>query len=298
MAHKNIQGQIVAQQVVTKRILMSAALLDRMGVAREVFERVALNALLATPALAKCSADSLDAAFRTCIEWGLMPDKRECVIVPFKETATPVPMIEGRIKLARAASPGLTLRTRAVFTDDDFQYEEGLYPVLKHIPKATGDRGDKDLIAVYAVCLIPQAAAPEYEVFMRGDVLRYKGYALSVKGPWSTHFIEMAKKAVLGQLLKRLPKAVTDSDLPEPLQDAEVRGLDFNVPDTVSVDLTPDEPVPGPIAALPSSYADPDTGEIDFPEPTTAEQETIDEVDAIDAMAESDGDNTPGKPLF
>ena len=291
MVDKNVKGQIVAQQVVSKRIGMSEALLERMGVAREVYLRVALNALLATPALATCSADSLDSAFRICIEWGLMPDKRECVIVPFKQTATPVPMIEGRIKRARAGSPGLTLRVRIVFKEDTWRYEEGLDPVLEHIPATDGSRADSGLIAVYAISLRPGAAGPEYEVFTRADVLRYKGYALSVKGPWSTHFQEMAKKAVLGQLLKRLPSAITDTELPEPLLDADIKGMDFNVPDTVSVDLTPDDPLPSPIAALPSSYADPDTGEIDFPEPTTAEQETIDEADVIDAMAESDGDN-------
>ena len=276
----------------------------RMGVSKEVYERVVLNALLSTPALAHCTHDSLDAAVRTCIEWGLMPDKRECVIVPFKNTATPMPMIEGRLKRARAGSPGLTLRVRAAFNEDDFEYEEGLNPILRHVPSRTGARGDKDLIAVYVIGLIPGAAGPEYEVFMRGDIMRYKGYALSVKGPWSTHFVEMAKKAVLGQLLKRLPTSITDTDLPEPLQDAEIKGMDFNVPDTVTVDLTPDERGHNPAEALPSRHADPDTGEIEFgsTEPTPAEQEVkdaeaedaerlADEQAATEALAESDGDN-------
>ena len=195
------------------RVALSEALLERMGVTPEAFERVLLNALLNKPELVECSRESLERAVVVCIEGGLLPDGRQAAIVPYKGLAKVLPMIEGRLMLARRATPGLALRVRAVFKADEWEYREGLVPTLDHEPDLNGSRTADDLIASYAVAVIPGSQAPEFEVHSRADTDRYRAKSRAgdkAGAPWNTEYVEMAKKTVLGQLLKRLPKRVGD----------------------------------------------------------------------------------------
>ena len=50
---------------------------------------------------------------------------------------------------------------------------------------------------------------PDFEVMDRATIDRYRGYSRARSGPWDTHYVEMAEKTVLKQLLKRLPKSVS-----------------------------------------------------------------------------------------
>ena len=213
------QRMAAAAEVLRNRVALSEALLERMGVTPEAFERVLLNALLANPRLVECSRASLERAVVVCIEAGLLPDGRQAAIVPYAKEATVLPMIEGRLMLARRATPGLALRVRAVFKADEWEYSEGLVPRLEHEPDLNGSRTAEDLIASYAVGVIPGSQAPEFEVHSRADTDRYRAKSRSGEkagAPWNTEYVEMAKKTVLGQLLKRLPKRVGDPTFTEP----------------------------------------------------------------------------------
>ena len=87
------------------------------------------------------------------------------------------------------------------------------------------DKRDVCVIAAYAVAHLPGALQPEFEVFDRATIDRYRGYSRG-GNIWQSHFVEMAKKAVLGQLLKRLPKAVGAPDIPAEIPQAWVEGLE------------------------------------------------------------------------
>ena len=202
------ENQLAVAGTVQRRVEMSKSLLERMGMTVEQYERVALNALVQNPGLADCDPKSLDVAVMHCIQAGLLPDGKQAAIVPYNGKATLVSMIEGRLQLARRAVPGISLRVRLVYHDDEWEYEEGLHPVLRHKVNATGNRTDQQIIAAYAVSKFPYGGETDFEVFQRSDIDRYRGYSRAKSGPWQTHYGEMAKKAVLGQLLKRLPKAV------------------------------------------------------------------------------------------
>lgn len=240
------QETALAQKgVVEKRVRMSASLLERMGMTVDQYERVMLNALLQTPGLAECTNDSLDLAVMHCIQAGLLPDGKQAAIIPFNskqgKIATLVPMIEGRLMLARRATPGLTLRAKLVYQDDEWEYAEGKHTILRHVPSPTGDRTDANIIAAYATAHFPGSMEPEFEVFFRGDIDRFRAYSRSRGGPWETHYGEMAKKAVLGQVLKRLPKAVGAPPEPQGMStmDADAISLeDVGISDTSS-----DQPV-------------------------------------------------------
>ena len=229
------------------RVELSEALLERMGVSVEAFTRVLLNALLANPKLVECSRASLERAVVVCIDAGLLPDGRQAAIVPYGKEATVLPMIEGRLMLARRATPGLALRVRAVFKADEWEYREGLVPTLEHEPDLNGSRTADDLIASYAVAVIPGSQAPEFEVHSRADTDRYRAKSRAgdrAGAPWNTEYIEMAKKTVLGQLLKRLPKRVGDPTFAEPEDGAGVAWED--VPEDAAPTPTGETPAPEP----------------------------------------------------
>ena len=128
------ENQLAVKGTVEKRVQDSKALLERMGITPEAYERVVLNALIRNPALQDCDRTSLGhRGGRTAFKRGLLPDGKQCAIVPFKNrdnapaaVATVIPMIEGRLMLARRATPGLALRVRVVYQDDEWDYSEGL----------------------------------------------------------------------------------------------------------------------------------------------------------------------------
>ena len=214
---------------IKKRITMSAPLLEKMGTTVEAFERVTLNALISNPDIAECTTESVEYSVMKCIEAGLLPDREQAVILPFKGEAVLIPMITGRLMLARRATKGLSLRVRVVYKADEWEYEEGLNPILRHIPSMTGSRHKNDIIACYAVAVIPGADAPEFVVMTRGDIDRAKSMSSSGdRGPWGQYYAEMAEVRCLGKLLKRLPKRAGDPTLPPDMDFADVDEIQPN----------------------------------------------------------------------
>ena len=214
----------VMRDKITDRVKISAALIKRMGITAEVYERIALNAMLLVPELERCSPDSMDKAIIDSITSGLVPDGKEAAIVPFKNTATLIPMIQGALKLARRATPGLSIRVRLVYREDHFEYSEGLRAELDHRPNPHASQHDKDIIAAYAVATMPGGYEPEFELMFRGELDRRKAMSRRPNaGPWADHYGEMCKKAVAKQVLKRLPKAIdAPEDAPAVLEDWEL----------------------------------------------------------------------------
>ena len=61
--------------------------------------------------------------------------------------ATLVPMTDGLVMLAHQATKGLSIRTRVVYAQDDWEYEEGLSPIMRHKPNPAADHSDGMVIA-------------------------------------------------------------------------------------------------------------------------------------------------------
>ena len=222
-----------ARKTIEDRVKLSEAMLDKYGIGREQFERVALNALITNPAIANCDTGSLDKAIMRCAEMGLLPDGNMAAIVPHKNQAVLIPMIHGRIALARRATPGLVIRSQCVYAADEFVHEEGSSPRLIHEPNAKAARDADHIIAVYATALGPKQPQPEWEVLYRDDIDRYKTKsAAGERGPWGSDYGEMAEKTVLGLLLKRLPRRPVDqySDFEAGVAEAEGGGFDLEPP--------------------------------------------------------------------
>lgn len=233
-----------------------ASILQGFQIEPATFERVWLNALVRMPKLANCSQFSLQMAVVECAEAGLLPNGKQACILPFGNDATFVPMIEGRLLLARRAMPALAIKGRCVFTDDEFEYEDGLDVVLRHVPSKRPDakRDWQSIVAAYAVAKIP-GGDREFEVLMKADLARYRQMAPSGKSDksiWSRHPGEACEKTALGQLLKRLPKGTeagvahlhdgSGAEVAEPLTDDDWEA---------AVNMLDDEPAPGASAKVP-----------------------------------------------
>ena len=238
---------LAVQGTISKRIDLSAALLERMGFTKEEFERVMLNALIRNPELQDCDRNSLDVAIADCIQAGLLPDGKQAVIIPRKGKAALQPMYEGRVMLARNANPKMVLVTEAVYEGEEFRVIGGSERKVVHEMSLGIDRRDEKIVAVYAMAKLHGADDWEWVVFDKTQIEAYR--SMCVRGNrgsadiWEKHYGEMAKRGPLGRLLKRLPKDPRAPALPD-LPEREEAAIDFggNVVDGVGRFIDMEQP--------------------------------------------------------
>jgi recombination protein RecT len=110
------------------------------------------------------------------------------------------------IDMAYRSGEVSTIAAHVVYENDEFEYELGLEPVLKHKP-AKSNRGEP--AHVYAT-FHTKDGGYGFEVMSMDDVREHaKKFSDAVKNgkfsPWTTNFEEMAKKTVLKRVLKYAP---------------------------------------------------------------------------------------------
>ena len=176
---------------------------------------IALTECRKTPKLRECDPISFLGAIIQAAQLGLEPGPLgHFWLVPKRVNGNweVVGMLgyRGMIDLARRSGQIETITAEVVRDGDDFTYALGLNPSLHHIP----NDDDGDLKYVYAVARLKGGGA-QFAVMTRRAVEKVK--ALSVKpgqdgkearGPWITHFEEMARKTVIRRLFKLLPISI------------------------------------------------------------------------------------------
>jgi recombination protein RecT len=187
----------------------------------ERFNRVVMTAMQNNPKLYGCSRPSIFNACMKCAQDGLLPDGREAAIVPFGENedgqkksdqATYLPMVAGYRKKARNSGELSDLYSYVVFDCDQFDFQLGDEPYVKHKPSLTRPRGAKP-IAVYSIAKFKDGAT-SYEVMSISEVeeIRQK-FSRARKGPWNdpVTYPEMVRKTCVRRHCKSLPMS-TDLD--------------------------------------------------------------------------------------
>lgn len=185
-------------------------------VTAERLARVAITELNRVPELKKCDPASFLGAVMQCAQLGLEPSLGlgQAYLLPFKNNkkgAIECQFIigyRGMIDLARRSGQMVSLSAFAVYEKDQFDYELGLNPTIKHKPSFDDDRGK--LIFVYAVANLKDGGV-QFEVMSKAQVdkIRAQSKASSSSySPWQTHYEEMAKKTVIRRLFKYLPVSV------------------------------------------------------------------------------------------
>lgn len=175
----------------------------------ERFTRITLSALSTNAKLAETTPKSFLGAMMTAAQLGLEPNTPlgQAYLIPFRNHGVLECQFQlgykGLIDLAYRSGDVSTIQAHTVYANDEFEYELGLEPKLRHVP-AKSDRGDP--VFFYAVFRTKDGGYG-FDVMSVDDVRAHaKKYSKAYgNGPWQTNFEEMAKKTVLKRVLKYAP---------------------------------------------------------------------------------------------
>ena len=184
------------------------------GVNPTRFAMLARRAIQEQPALGECSVNSVLHALRACALSGLELDGQfSSLIVRRPKQGKPIAVwsasYRGLTWQALATGHLKSIEAHVVFAKDEFLVEFGSEPKLVHRPWLAGERGE--LVASYCVAELTTGGRL-VELLTRSDIDRIKAASpAGDRGPWNANAWpdEMAKKAAIRRMLKRLPAGTT-----------------------------------------------------------------------------------------
>lgn len=199
--------------------------------------RIAYNNVAYDTALLECSATpqgmaSIFGGVMECLKLGLQigGPMQEAWLIPFKQKGIPIATViigyQGYRNILDRGKSVIDLHPVSVYEGDEFDFELGSRPFVKHKPKL-GDRGK--LIAVYAVAHLPRGGI-QIEVMGKEEVDQHRAKSrASGAGPWVDFYDAMALKTVVRKISKYLPKSSEILARALDLDDRADRGVDQNV---------------------------------------------------------------------
>lgn len=178
----------------------------------ERFSRIALTAVSNNPQLAQCSPKSFLGAMMQAAQLGLEPNTPlgQAYLIPYRDKNRGLEAqfqlgYKGLIDLAYRSGEVKDIQAHEVYENDEFEYELGLEPKLKHKP-ALVNRGK--VILYYAV-FHTKSGGYGFEVMSVEDIKAHaQKYSKAINkdsSPWKNNFDSMAKKTVLKSCLKYAP---------------------------------------------------------------------------------------------
>lgn len=110
----------------------------------------------------------------------------------------------GLTKIATDSGSVLDIDSTCVYEGDEFYYEMGLEPTMRHIP--SGNRNDKELTHVYAVANL-HGGLKKFLVMTKEEIDKARDTSTAKNSPaWRDWFGEMARKTVIKRFYKLLPQ--------------------------------------------------------------------------------------------
>ena len=255
-ATKTLQSQINLMQGEIKKALPAVLTPER-------FTRMVLSAVSSNKDLAACETKSFLPAMMQAAQLGLEPNTPlgQAYIIPYKDHGVLKAQFQlgykGMIDLAYRSEQVSVIDAQVVYENDEFDYELGLEPKLKHKP-VFSNRGKPIL---YYAMFRTKDGGYGFQVMSYEDCMAHaKKYSKAFNGgfsPWTSNFDEMAKKTVLKKVLKYAPlksdflRGLSADETVKSTLDAEM----FDVPnevdyaDYVEVDQTTGEVLSTPADA-------------------------------------------------
>lgn len=201
----------------------------------ERFTRIALSAVKNTPKLAECTPLSFLSALMNSAQLGLEPNTPlgQAYLIPYKNHGQLECQFQigykGMIDLAYRNDRMQSIEAHTIYENDEFYYEYGLNPALRHVP-TWGDRGA--IVGFYAIFHLDNGGY-HFEVMSKSDVDayadRYSKAFTSEYSPWKTNYEQMAHKTVLKRLLKTAP---IKSDF------RKAMSMDETIKENLSIDMS------------------------------------------------------------
>lgn len=207
---------------------------------------VAFNSIVYNSDLVQCTPASLFGGVLEALKLGLTigGPMQESWLVPFRnkgvQEATLIIGYQGYRTLIDRAKSVMDLHPRAVYANDEFDFQFGTHPKVHHIPYwRVGKPAPGELIAVYAVAHL-RGGGVQIEVMPKAEVDQHRAKSRAKdSGPWVNFYDAMALKTVVRKIAKYLPKSSElmaralqldeQADLGIP-QEFEVEGLVLDVP--------------------------------------------------------------------
>lgn len=190
----------------------------------ERFKKVLINAINTNPKLLGADRRTLFMSAMKAATDGLVPDGREGALVIYStkqkdanggehwiDAVQWMPMIAGIRKKVRNSGEIATWDAHVVYEKDEFAYELGDDPFIKHKPALDGDPGK--IVAAYSVAVL-KSGEKSREVMTVAQIERIRSLSKSKdKGPWKDHYSEMCRKTVARRHSKVLPMSTDLDDL-------------------------------------------------------------------------------------
>lgn len=169
----------------------------------------AMTHITRSPILMQCTPESLQSCIMQSATLKLYPGAyQECAYVPYKNQATFQPMFQGLVKLALNGSYVLDVNAGVVYSEDQFDYQEGTNPYINHKRKLATDRGQR--VAAYAVATL-RNNGKTFVILSKDEIESIKARSSAVKSgrssPWDTDEDEMWKKTAIKRICKLFPKS-------------------------------------------------------------------------------------------
>ncbi len=191
-----------------------------------------ITAVMNEPKILNCDQQTIHSALLKAAQDNLLPDSREAVILPFKDTksnttvAQYIPMVAGIRKRAKELGGIPEIICECVHDNDFFEWISGDNPSITHKPVKLGQpRGD--IIGAYAIFKDESGRIVHREIMTRAQIEKARAVSRANAGPgWSNWYSEMCRKTAIRRGIKGVPT------LPEPLRVITMRDDDY-------VDLTP-----------------------------------------------------------
>jgi len=201
------QQPTMAQQIEKMKPELARALPKHMDADR--IARIALTLIRKNPDLATCSTASFLGALMTCSQLGFEPGSptQEAFIVPYKGEASFQLGYQGMVTLFYQHPMASSVKVETVRENDYFEHEEGLEETLVHRPFAGGPRGRA--VAYYSVARLINGGRT-FKVMYPSEIEERRLKMPSKNSPaWRNSYDEMAKKTVLRNHFKALPKSAS-----------------------------------------------------------------------------------------
>lgn len=173
------------------------------------FLRALFTTLQRTPELIDCDHGTIIAGAMTAAQLGLEIDPAlgRAYLLPYKGKAQLIIGYRGYIDLGYRSGLLMGLQAEVVYERDEFTYELGLDPKLRHVPADLDDRGA--LRFAYAVAEI-KGGGKVWRVLNRSQVMAHKRSSPSAGSkfsPWTSHEAEMWRKTAIRALASVMPQS-------------------------------------------------------------------------------------------
>lgn len=160
----------------------------------------------------------------------LNPELRLGYLVPFKGKIKFMSSYMGKIDILMRTGVVRSIYAELVYSKDQFIYRKGLNGTLEHVPDVfSKDRGT--IVGGYYVAVLTNGQV-QYDVMPIDRIEEIKSRSESVKkgvsSPWTTDYVEMAKKTIINWAFKSLPKTGISDDMIKAIEaEADYEREDF-----------------------------------------------------------------------